>query len=117
MSIPLKARRDFVYAGRRLKAGQDFDAKSNSDARLLKAIGHAEDRQAAAPQTYRTRMMQAETPAPVFAQPAASSDDLDAMDADALHALAGSLGLYVHHRTGPERVRQAIRDHRKSNAE
>ena len=123
MSVPLKAKRDFPYAGHRIRKGQDFDARGQSDALLLKAIGHAEDRPAAAPvaapapQTYSTRMMTAATPAPVFATPppiVTAGDDLDGMDAEALHELADQLGVYVHHRTGAERVRQAIREHRKS---
>lgn len=40
--IPLIARRSFVYAGRRLQTGAEFGARTQSDARLLIAIGHAE---------------------------------------------------------------------------
>ena len=115
MSIPLKARRDFAYAGKRIKRDQDFDARSKSDAKLLKAIGHAEDRVMSAPPTYNTRMMTAATPAPAPAR--TSGDNLDAMDAEALHALARSMDIYVHHRAGADRVRFAIREHRKSQAE
>lgn len=41
MSVPLQALRAFPYAGRRLKAGDQFEARGESDARLLCAIGHA----------------------------------------------------------------------------
>ncbi len=41
MSVPLQALRSFPYAGRRLKAGDQFPAKGESDARVLVAIGHA----------------------------------------------------------------------------
>ena len=40
--IPLIARRSFLYAGRRLERGAEFGARTQSDARLLIAIGHAE---------------------------------------------------------------------------
>lgn len=40
--IPLIARRSFLYAGRRLAAGVEFGARTQSDARLLLAIGHAD---------------------------------------------------------------------------
>jgi hypothetical protein len=123
MSIPLKARRSFVYAGHRLKAGQDFDASGNSDANLLKAIGHAEDRRAAPtpdwkpPAQYKTRIMTSEQPAKVSQNPPLITKvnaDLGSMDIDELRALADSLGIYVHHRAGAWRVRQAIIDYRQS---
>ncbi len=125
MSIPLKARRDFPYAGKRVKKGQDFDARSASDARLLKAIGHAEDPYDAPlpnwtlPAQYKTRVMTAEQPAQAQSIPLVtkSEDDLDAMDAEALHALASNMGVYIHHRAGAERARQVIREHRKQSAE
>lgn len=41
MSVPLQALRSFPYAGRRLKAGDQFPATDETDARLLCAIGHA----------------------------------------------------------------------------
>lgn len=41
MSVPLQALRGFPYAGRRLVAGEQFNARGESDARLLCAVGHA----------------------------------------------------------------------------
>ena len=41
MSVPLQALRAFPYASRRLKPGDQFEARGESDARLLCAIGHA----------------------------------------------------------------------------
>jgi hypothetical protein len=38
----LKATKPFRYAGRMLRAGEEFDARGNQDARLLTAIGKAE---------------------------------------------------------------------------
>lgn len=37
------------------------------------------------------------------------TDDLDAMDAPALHALAKERGVKVHHASGAEKVRAALR--------
>lgn len=69
--IPLIAQRSFLYAGRRLAAGVEFGARTQSDARLLIAIGHADFApqgpvEPEQPQPWS--MPQAETPAP---QPAA----------------------------------------------
>ena len=41
MSVPLQALRGFVYAGRRLVAGEQFNARGESDARVLCAVKHA----------------------------------------------------------------------------
>ncbi len=41
MSVPLQALRGFPYAGRRLVAGEKFEARGESDARVLCAVGHA----------------------------------------------------------------------------
>lgn len=124
MSIPLKAKRDFSYAMRRVRKGQDFDAQSADDARFLKEAGYAKDRpvEVEAP-TYRTRMMTAEPPAretqaPQFVtkdEPAA--DQLETLDADALHELAKARGIYVHHRAGADRVRQILREAQQESSE
>lgn len=47
-----------------------------------------------------------ETPTLVTAKQA---DDLDALDAEALHALAKERGVTVHHRAGADKVRAALR--------
>lgn len=77
--VPLTAIKDHVYAGRRVKAGADYEASGQSDARLMKALGRAKDREvivAPAPvvskpvQTYSTRMLTAAAPiAPRAAAP------------------------------------------------
>lgn len=41
MKIQMMTVREHVYAGRRLKPGDAFDATGKSDARLLEAIGRA----------------------------------------------------------------------------
>src|SRR5690606_2357235 len=45
-TVTMKALRDFLYAGKRIKRGQVFQARGSmragSDAYILKAIGHAE---------------------------------------------------------------------------
>lgn len=41
MSVPMIASKAFTYAGRRLKAGDPFPARGESDARVLAAIGNA----------------------------------------------------------------------------
>lgn len=105
MGIPLTAgKRGLVYAGRRIKAGRDFEVRTKSEARILKAIGKAVDRPQ---QSYQTRVM---TAAPPAAQaPARTDEDLDSMDIDALRALAAHLGVKVHPLAGAYKVRQAIR--------
>lgn len=53
--------------------------------------------------TYETRML---TAAPL--------DDLESLDADALHALAKQMDLKVHHKAGAEKVRAVIEEARKA---
>ncbi len=131
MTVSMKARRAFPYAGKRLKAGQEFQARGESDARVLSAIGHAERVVAPvivapAPRppaggTYRTRaivaapvqaVMRAEAPSAI-AEPDAQAapegaTDLEALDRDELHALAARRGVKVHHLAGAAKVRAAI---------
>jgi hypothetical protein len=119
MTVPMKARRSFPYAGKRLKAGDEFQARGESDARVLAAIGHAE-RVVAAPAaaSYSTRMMTAAPLPPVPMTLAAqyvikvdgANMALDDMEADELHALAKRLAVKVHHMAGAKKVRQAILD-------
>ncbi|MFA7293556.1 MAG: hypothetical protein WC023_15060 [Rhodocyclaceae bacterium] len=121
MTVHMKALKGLVYAGRRLRVGELFEARGESDARVLKAIGSAAVAPTPvavvfkeAPATYRTRAMVA-APAYQQAPPAAEtvadpvSDDLDAMDATELHALAAARGLKLHHLTGAAKVRAALR--------
>jgi hypothetical protein len=126
MTVPMKARRSFPYAGKRLKAGDEFQARGESDARVLAAIGHAE-RVIAAPAAppiaatgYSTRMMTAApaatppVPMRLAAQYVIKVDggtvSLDDMEADELHALAKRLDVKVHHLAGARKVRQALLD-------
>lgn len=81
------------------------------DARLLQRLGKG---------TYLTRVVAPATPlhaapAPVphavaVAPVASPGADLDAMDAPALHALAKERGVKVHHASGAEKVRAALRE-------
>lgn len=81
------------------------------DARLLQRLGKG---------TYLARVMaptaplqaaSAPAPQPVPAAPvAAPGIDLDAMDAPALHKLAKDRGVKVHHASGAEKVRAALRE-------
>jgi hypothetical protein len=48
MTIPMIALKPIAYAGKRIAKGGRFEARGNSDARLLQAIGHAEVAPAAA---------------------------------------------------------------------
>lgn len=41
MSVPMIASKSFVYAGKRLKAGDSFTARGESDARVLEAVRNA----------------------------------------------------------------------------
>lgn len=60
MSVPLQALRGFPYAGRRLAAGEKFEARGESDARVLCAVGHA------------TRHIQVPEPLPEIVAPVAT---------------------------------------------
>lgn len=42
MSVPMIASKGFPYAGRRLKAGDSFNARGESDARTLEAVRFAQ---------------------------------------------------------------------------
>lgn len=133
MTVRMKARRSFPYAGKRFKAGQEFNARGETDARVLAAVGHAERVTAPAPtpaptpapRAYLTRaiaaapvqvVMRAAPPAPEpvqSAEPAVepvadAAPDLEAMDRDELHALAVARGVKVHHLAGAAKVRAAI---------
>ena len=58
MRVPMTAKRGFVYAGHNYRAGQEFEAHSESNARFLVQVGHAERAPKVAPApTYQTRMM------------------------------------------------------------
>jgi hypothetical protein len=103
MAIPLKAKRSFVYAGRRLHAGDPFDARTTTDARILVAIGHAGD--PPPPEQYSTRVM-----TPGRSGVTTKAEDLDSMDIEALRTLAAERGVRVHHFAGAERIRAAIRE-------
>jgi len=124
--IPMKCLKYTSYAGKRLRPGDYFEARGESDARVLAAIRTAERcaRPAPAPtaDTYKTRVMTASAPAP--ARPSAGifspgeisdlspvrSVGLDDMDAEQLHALARQRGVKVHHLAGARKVRQALLD-------
>lgn len=120
MAIPMKARRNFPYAGKRLKAGEEFQARGESDARVLAAIGHAERVTVVAPvaaPTYSTRVMTAApslppVPMKLAAQYVIKVDGanvaLDDMEAEPLHALAKRLGVKVHSLAGARKVRAAL---------
>lgn len=41
MSVPMLASKSFVYAGRRRNPGDAFEARGESDARVLEAVGNA----------------------------------------------------------------------------
>lgn len=76
---------------------------SARDAELLQRLGKG---------SYLTRDMAASHPASVgVTLPEQNSAlDLDALDADALHALARERGVKVHHKAGADKVRAALRE-------
>ena len=74
-----------------------------SDARLLQKLGQG---------TYQTRVVQADIPEPEITAPS-SSDDLDNLDVAELHALAKERGVKVHHASGADKVREALREAEK----
>ncbi|AKQ59729.1 hypothetical protein ACR55_01859 [Bordetella hinzii] len=75
---------------------------SARDAELLQRLGKG---------TYLTRDMAAARPVVVEVS-AASNEvvDLDALDGEALHALARERGVKVHHKAGADKVRAALRE-------
>lgn len=75
---------------------------STRDAELLQRLGKG---------TYLTRDMAAARPVAVVAPVGERKDiDLDALDGDALHALARERGVKVHHKAGADKVRAALRE-------
>lgn len=75
---------------------------SARDAELLQRLGKG---------TYLTRDMAAARPVAVVAPVGERKDiDLDALDSDALHALARDRGVKVHHKAGADKVRAALRE-------
>lgn len=92
--IPMKAKTRFHYNRRDLTSGQEFDAMTETDAKILENAGKARRRDA---QQYMTRVMTAETVR------------LETLDADALRAMAARMGVKVHHRAGAEKLRQALK--------
>jgi predicted component of type VI protein secretion system len=64
---------------------------------------------------YQTAVLvpaEAQEESPVVAEVTEDSptDELDSLDADALHALAKERGVTVHHRAGADKVRAALRE-------
>ncbi|MBI3150069.1 MAG: hypothetical protein HYZ17_16315 [Betaproteobacteria bacterium] len=116
----MKCLKSTTYAGKRLRPGDHFEARGESDARVLAAIRTAERCARPAPvptaDTYQTRVMTAK-PAGLPPVPMSLSRtvvSLDDMDAEALHALAKSRGVKVHHLAGARKVRQALLDAQKA---
>jgi hypothetical protein len=119
--IPMKCLRSTTYAGKRLRPGDHFEARGESDARVLCAIRTAERCVRPVPvptaDTYKTRVMTAQPvlpPVPFSMARIVKADSLDDMDAEALHALAKTRGVKVHHLAGAKKVRQALLDAQKA---
>lgn len=75
---------------------------SARDAELLQRLGKG---------TYLTRDMRADRPVVVAVSAVPNEGvDLDALDGEALHALARERGVKVHHKAGAEKVRAALRE-------
>lgn len=120
--IPMKCTKELVYAGRRMKAGTEFMARGESDARLLVAIKRAErasvyvgvDVAAGVDKTvYSTRAMTTMTADAVQLPSQCIIVDgaevvLDGMDVDELRALTEKLDIKVHHLAGAKKLREAL---------
>lgn len=75
---------------------------SARDAELLQRLGKG---------TYLTRDMAAARPVVVAGSAVPNEDvDLDALDGEALHALARERSVKVHHKAGADKVRAALRE-------
>jgi hypothetical protein len=96
--IPMICTKDLLYAGRRLKAGAAFDARGESDARVLVAIGKATRAPApvAAPVTPAPTAVQPRAargqpaPHPWAPQPAPVVDQVDTASASAADETASA---------------------------
>lgn len=117
--IPMKCTKDLVYAGKRMKAGTEFMARGEGDARLLVAIKKAErvtvyvgmDYAAGVDKTvYSTRAMTAEVPQlpSQWITVDGAMVALDDMDTDELRALTEKRGIKVHHLAGAKKLREAL---------
>lgn len=129
MTFPLTAKKSFPYAGKRLRAGQDFEARTSTDARVLVAIGNARPRTLVAPArvqsqpqgaptTYSTRAVTAAETAPPAAPEYQVKVDgadvvLDAMEVEGLRELAQKLGMEFHPLTGAKKLRAALVEFQK----
>ena len=81
MRVPMTAKRGFVYAGHNYRAGQEFEAHSESNARFLTQVGHAERTAPPAVPVYQTRMMVAAPVVPMVTE--TKSEEIPAWQADA----------------------------------
>lgn len=118
--IPMTCIKEVVYAGKRHKPGDPLDARGESDARVLVAIGKAERAPTVAPvappATYSTRMMTAARAPAVAQAPAAeyvikvdgADVVLDDMDYDALRALCDLLEVKPHALARETGMRKAL---------
>ena len=97
----MKALRAFPYARRDISKDQEFEADNALDAHVLETVGHAAKRQ-----SYQTRVMVADTREYIEDK---TQPTLESMTADDLRALAARRGIKVHHRTGPEKLRQILK--------
>lgn len=95
----LKARTSFRYAGKQIAAGETFQALTEKDFKVLKAVGRATE----------VAALRAASPAPpavVSQESAAVAADSD--EKDALRAKAAEAGIDVDMRWGVGRLRDEI---------
>lgn len=100
---------------------------TRAEAEVLQLLGHGryEAQAASAPSTapappaapvpVAQEPAQAPDGAPSAAPPSGPLDELDGLDAPALHALAKERGVKVHYKAGADKVRAALREAAQAN--
>ena len=94
---------------------------TRAEAEVLQLLGHGryEAQAASAPSPVPAPPAQKSAQAPEgaasAAPPSSPLDELDGLDAAALHALAKERGVKVHHNAGADKVRAALREAAQAN--
>lgn len=104
--MKLTATREFTYATRRLKPGDDFEAPA-MQARALIGVKKARAAEEAAPPPPARSI-----PRPAPDEPHDEDEHEQADERERLRDLAAALGIEVNRRWGVERLREAIEQHR-----
>lgn len=75
-NIKVRALRSFAYAGKRRRAGDEFEVRSSGDARVLRAVGHVGDPLPVRPEPVRAPVRQVRAVQPLQRVLAADAEPL-----------------------------------------